>query len=78
MSEIRIRFNKDHKGANDAWRVFENGREHIVAGFVVEGMMQSDSTLERGEQKWNVLCEGELRIHENRAYIRTCPAAATL
>jgi hypothetical protein len=71
MSLIRIRFNRDHASEQDVWRIFEDGKEHRVSEFVVAGVeLRSDTTIERGEQKWNVRCEGELTIENGRAYIR--------
>ena len=32
--------------------------------------VESSTTFERGEMKWNVSCEGELEIRDGRAYIR--------
>jgi hypothetical protein len=71
VSLIRIRFNRDHTSHQDVWRIFEDDKEHRVSEFVVAGVeLSSDTTIERGEQKWNVRCEGELTIENGRAYIR--------
>jgi hypothetical protein len=70
IERIKIRFNKKHTGAHDAWRVFEGERQHNVEHFVIYVPSQSNTTFEEGEMKWNVCCEGELEIKDGTAYIR--------
>lgn len=70
MTDIRVRFNTKHVGMADAWRVFCNGQEHHVAEVYFAVPVYTDSTLENGETKWNVCCEGRLTLKDGKAYIR--------
>lgn len=75
MCQIKIRFNKKRTGDHDAWRVFEDDKQHLVANFVASDVeLVSNSTFEEGEQKWNVCCVGEVKIVNGNAYIRGIPA----
>jgi hypothetical protein len=70
MAKIVIRFNTKHVGDSDVWRIFEDDREHHVSEFrIEEGCVESNTSFERGEQKWNVCCEGELIIRDGKALI---------
>jgi len=68
--KIRLRYNKDRKGIEDAWRVFVGDIQYNVRDFTITVPVESSTTFERGEMKWNVSCEGELEIRDGRAYIR--------
>jgi hypothetical protein len=67
--KIRLRYNKDRKGIEDAWRIFAGDVEHNVRDFIITVRCESNTTFERGEMKWNVTCEGKLEIVEGRAFI---------
>jgi hypothetical protein len=74
---VRIRFNKKHTGEHDVWRIFvgeENSLDEVqynVANFSAQGVdLESNSTFEDGERKWNVCCRGEVAIVNGNAYIR--------
>lgn len=69
MCEIKIRFNKKHVDESDVWRVFEGEREHNVAELFVGVPVHSTVTIEDGERKWNICCEGELTIRNGTAYV---------
>lgn len=63
MSKVLIRFNKDHKSENDVWRVFVDGDQIHAAGFSIQVPTRSEYTVEKGEVKWNVACEGDVMCH---------------
>ncbi len=69
IQRIKLRFNKDHKGEHDAWRIFTDDGEVNVRDFTILVPCESNSTFERGEMKWNVICEGRLEVIEGRAII---------
>jgi hypothetical protein len=64
-----IRYNTQHGESDLVWRVFENGVEHLVKAFYITSPMYGESTVEHGVQKWNVACEGLMKIVDNIAYI---------
>jgi hypothetical protein len=51
------------------WRVIENGKEYLVKNFYITVPIQGESTIENGIQKWNVVCEGNMTIKDDVAYI---------
>jgi hypothetical protein len=51
------------------WRIFENGSEHLVKGFYITVPMYSESSLDNGIQKWNVACNGVMKVVDDIAYI---------
>ena len=69
MSKLYIRFNTKHGDSDLVWRVFENEVEHLVKDFLITVPMRGESTVENGITKWNVACEGTLKIVDNIAYI---------
>ena len=64
-----VRYNTQHGESDLVWRVFENGKEHLVKNFYITVPMSGKSTLENGIQKWNVMCEGTMRIENGIAII---------
>jgi hypothetical protein len=64
-----IRFNKKHTGKHDVWRVFEGEKQHNVEHLAIDVPTRSNTTFEEGEMKWNICCEGVLRISDGTAYI---------
>jgi hypothetical protein len=69
MNKYHIRYNTTHGETDLVWRVFENGVEHLVKNFEIHVSMRGESTLENGIQKWNVACEGRMRIIDGVAVI---------
>lgn len=68
-NKYHIRYNTHHGESNLVWRIFENGKEHLVKNFYITVPMSGESTLENGIQKWNVVCEGTMLIKDNVAFI---------
>jgi hypothetical protein len=71
MNRYHIRFNTKYQETNTdlVWRVFENGNEHLVKGFRISVPMFDETTIEHGETKWNVCCEGTMEIIDDVAVI---------
>lgn len=51
------------------WRIFENGKEHLVKNFIVNVPMYGEMTVEHGVDKWNVCCQGIMTIVDDVATI---------
>jgi len=49
--------------------VFEDEKEHLVKDFRITVPMYGESSVEYGVKKWNVACQGSLRIVDGVAYI---------
>ena len=61
MSKFHIRFNTKHNGNTDqVWRIFENGTEHLASDVRIFSPMYTETTVEYGETKWNVVCNGRM------------------
>lgn len=69
MNKYHIRYNTQHGESDLVWRVFENGVEYLVKEFYIKTPVFAESTIEQGIQKWNVACEGTMRIENNIAFI---------
>jgi hypothetical protein len=69
MNKYHIRYNTQHGESDLVWRIFENGFEHLVKGFYIKVPVFGESTVEQGIQKWNVACEGVMRIKDDVAHI---------
>ncbi len=69
MNKYHIRFNQHHNGSSQVWRVFENGTEYLVEHLDIRVPMRDELTIENGEKKWNVYCEGNLTITNGVAKI---------
>jgi len=69
MSKYHIRYNTKHGESDLVWRIFEDGAEHLVKGFYITVPMFGESTMEYDVKKWNVACEGVMRIEDDIAYI---------
>ena len=69
MNRYYIRYNTAHGETDLVWRVFENGVEHLVKNFEIRVPVRAESTMENGIQKWNVACEGHMRIVDGVAVI---------
>lgn len=69
MNKYHIRFNHQHNGTGNVWRVFENGIENLVEHLDIRVPLRDAVTIENGLEKWNVYCEGNLTIKNGVAYI---------
>jgi hypothetical protein len=69
VNRYHIRYNTAHGETDLVWRVFENGVEHLVKNFEIRVPVRGESTLDNGIQKWNVVCEGRMRIVDDVAVI---------
>lgn len=69
MNKYHIRYNTQHGDTGLVWRIFENGHEHLVKSFKILVPMYSECTVENGETKWNVACEGHMDITDGEAVI---------
>jgi hypothetical protein len=73
MNKYHIRFNHQHNGTDQVWRVFENGVEHLVKHLDIQVPLRDEITIENDVEKWNVYCEGYLNIIDGRAVIKDSP-----
>jgi len=69
LSKYYIRYNTKHGDSDLVWRVFEGNKEYLVKDFLVTVSMRGESSVENGVIKWNVCCEGSLKIIDRTAYI---------
>ena len=60
MNKYHVRFNTSHNGSNLVWRVFENGVEHLASDVRIHSPLYTETTVEHGETKWNVACDGRI------------------
>ena len=61
MSKFHIRFNTKHDGnTSQVWRIFEDGTEHLASDVRIFSPMYTETTIEHGEIKWNVACNGRI------------------
>ena len=68
--KYHIRFNTKHNNnPNQAWRVFENGVEHLASNVKIFSPVYTECTQEHGETKWNVACNGRLIWEDTVAII---------
>jgi hypothetical protein len=60
MNKYHIRFNHQHNGSGQVWRVFENGREYICKNVTINvpcrGVTDEDGL------HWNIVCNGYMMI----------------
>jgi hypothetical protein len=73
MNKYHIRFNTKHDGSSLVWRIFENGVEHLVKDIDINVALRSETTIEGTETKWNVACNGYMKIIDDVAYINDSP-----
>lgn len=73
MNKYHIRFNHQHTGSGQVWRVFENGNEHLVAHLDIQVPIRDAVTIENSVKKWNIYCEGYLTIDNATARITEHP-----
>jgi len=60
VSKFHIRFNTKHSGSELVWRIFEDGVEHLASDVKVYSPLYTETTVEHGETKWNVACNGRI------------------
>ena len=70
MNTYLIRFNHNHNGSGLVWRVFENGKEHLVRHVKILASLYDQVTVEDGVEKWNLCCYGYMTITDDIATIR--------
>ena len=70
MNKYHIRFNHDHNGSGQVWRVFENGVPHLATGIKIVAPVFDETTVENGVEKWNLCCYGYLTLEDGVAVIR--------
>jgi hypothetical protein len=73
MNKYHIRFNHQHNGSSEVWRVFENGQEHLVKHLDIQVSIRDEVTVEDSVEKWNVYCEGYMIIDNETARITKTP-----
>ena len=73
MNKYHIRFNHQHNGSENVWRVFENGKEFLVKHLDIRVPLKDEITIENNVEKWNVYCEGYLLIDNGTARITDTP-----
>jgi hypothetical protein len=61
VSKFHIRFNTKHDGNTEVvWRIFEDGTEHLASDVRIFSPLYTETTVEHGETKWNVVCNGRM------------------
>ena len=70
MPRYHIRYNTNHGASDLVWRVFEDDREYLVRDFRITVPVCGTTTMENGQQKWNVECHGIMRIVDDVAFIQ--------
>jgi len=61
VSKFHIRFNTKHNGnISQVWRIFEDGTEHLASDVRIFSPMYTETTVEYGETKWNVVCNSRM------------------
>ena len=69
MSKFHIRFNTHHAGSDLVWRIFEDGVEHLASDVRIHSPLYTETTVEHGQTKWNVACDGRIVWDGTRAII---------
>lgn len=70
MTKYHIRFNHQHTGPENIWRVIDSKQEHLVKGLRISVDLFDEQTIENGITKWNVCCIGSMQIVDGIAFIR--------
>jgi hypothetical protein len=61
VSKFHIRFNTKHNGNTaQVWRIFEDGVEYLASDVKIFSPLYTETTVEHGETKWNVTCNGRI------------------
>jgi hypothetical protein len=69
VNKYHIRYNTHHGESDLVWRIFENGQEHLVKDFRIAAVMYGEKTIENGVVKYNVCCQGHMKIVDGVAFI---------
>ncbi len=69
INKYLIRFNTKHNGSDLVWRIFENGVEYLASDVRINGSVFTETSVENGENKWNIACIGKLSWNETVATI---------
>ena len=70
MNKFHIRFNTKHGDSDLVWRVFEDGKEHLVKNLLIKVPVTDECTFdENGVKKWNICCHGKMKILDGWAII---------
>jgi len=73
MANIKIRFNTKYLEGNPdlKWRVLINNKEVLARNVHIEvPSFTSEDTIEGGEIKWHISCEGQVHWQEDIAIIK--------
>ena len=70
MNKYHIRYNTEHGDSDLVWRIFKDGKQHLVSNFSVTVPVFSEMTIEDGVEKWNVACNGTMTIVNDVAHIQ--------
>ena len=70
MNKYHIRYNTRRSDSSAVWRVFENGSEYLVNQLDIQVPVSSAKTIEDGVDKWNIYCEGIMKIINGVAVIK--------
>lgn len=69
VNTYHVRFNVFHNGSGLVWRVFENGKEHLVEHVKILVPVHDQVTVEDGKEKWNLCCRGHMTLENGVAII---------
>ena len=69
MNKYHIRYNTEHGDSDLVWRIFEDGKQHLVRNFLVTVPVFGEKTVEDGVEKWNLACYGNMTIVDGIANI---------
>lgn len=70
MNKYYIRYNTHCGETSNIWRVFENEVEYLVNQLDIQVPVTSAKTVENGVIKWNIYCEGTMKIINGVAIIK--------
>lgn len=77
MNKYHIRFNHQHNDTEFVWRVFENGKEHLVKEVLINVNTFTETTIEDEQTKWNIACYGNMIIINDIAMINSSHASSS-
>jgi hypothetical protein len=69
MNHYRIRYNTLNRGQEAPWRVFENDQEYLLNNVYITVPTRTECREELGQTKYNIACEGYMRVENGSAYI---------
>lgn len=66
-----IRVNTHHQGSDLKWCLIQDGFEHLVRDVRIQVPVYTEVTIENGEEKYNIACDGTLWMYQDEvAHIR--------